>query len=176
MNHVTTAQLEASTEHLGQSPSEAGTVELIVRRPEVDQREVLSEGEISTEEGLVGDNWASRGTEPNFEAQLTLMNSRYVHLIAGSKDRWPLAGDQFYVDFDLSVGNLPPGARLAVGDAVVEISATPHTGCAKFKDRFGRDALRFANSEMGSAMRLRGVNARVVRSGAVQTGDVVKKV
>lgn len=176
MSHATTPELEASVEHLLQSPSDAGTVELIVRRPDVDEREVVDAAEITLEDGLVGDNWANRGSEPNLDAQLTLMNSRYVDLIARSNDRWPLAGDQIYVDFDLGVDNIPAGSRLSVGSAIVEVSATPHTGCQKFSQRFGGEALRFVNSETGRAMRLRGVNARVVRSGSVQTGDVVKKV
>lgn len=175
MTNVTIAELEAGLPLVTGSPSESGTVELIVRRPAEGQRETLADAEITLEEGLVGDNWRSRGSEPNLEAQLTLMNSRYVNLISGDRDRWPLAGDQIYVDFDLGVENLPPGTKLGVGSAVVVISSTPHTGCAKFRERFGRDALRFANSEVGKAMRLRGVNTRVVQPGSVQTGDVVKK-
>lgn len=175
MTNVTIAELEAGLPLVTGSPSEFGTVELIVRRPAEGQRETLADAEITLEEGLVGDNWRSRGSEPNLEAQLTLMNSRYVNLISGGRDRWPLAGDQIYVDFDLGVENLPPGTKLGVGSAVVVISSTPHTGCAKFRERFGRDALRFANSEVGKAMRLRGVNTRVVQPGSVQTGDVVKK-
>lgn len=175
MTNVTIAELEAGLPLVTGSPSESGTVELIVRRPAEGQRETLADAEITLEEGLVGDNWRSRGSEPNLEAQLTLMNSRYVNLISGGRDRWPLAGDQIYVDFDLGVENLPPGTKLGVGSAVVVISSTPHTGCAKFRERFGRDALRFANSEVGKAMRLRGVNTRVVQPGSVQTGDVVKK-
>lgn len=175
MTNVTIAELEAGLPLVTGSPSEFGTVELIVRRPAEGQRETLADAEITLEEGLVGDNWRSRGSEPHLEAQLTLMNSRYVNLISGGRDRWPLAGDQIYVDFDLGVENLPPGTKLGVGSAVVVISSTPHTGCAKFRERFGRDALRFANSEVGKAMRLRGVNTRVVQPGSVQTGDVVKK-
>lgn len=175
MTNVTIAELEAGLPLVTGSPSESGTVELIVRRPAEGQRETLADAEITLEEGLVGDNWRSRGSEPHLEAQLTLMNSRYVNLISGGRDRWPLAGDQIYVDFDLGVENLPPGTKLGVGSAVVVISSTPHTGCAKFRERFGRDALRFANSEVGKAMRLRGVNTRVVQPGSVQTGDVVKK-
>jgi hypothetical protein len=175
MTNVTTEELEAGLPLVAGSPSGSGTVELIVRRPEEGRRETLSNAEITVEEGLVGDNWRSRGNEPDLEAQLTLMNARYANLISGDRDRWPLAGDQIYVDFDLGVENLSPGTRLGVGSAVVVVSSTPHTGCAKFRERFGRDALRFANSDVGRAMRLRGVNTRVVQSGSVQTGDVVEK-
>ena len=82
----------------------------------------------------------------NPDAQLTLMNARVVALVAGERERWPLAGDQLYVDLDLSADNLPPGTRLAVGSAVIEVTPEPHTGCAKFSARFGSEALRFVNS------------------------------
>ena len=176
MQHATTVQLEASLDHLNEAPRDAGTIEMIVRRPNDDLRETLDSAEVTVDGGLDGDNWKDRGDTPNYEAQITIMSSRYADLIATSRERWPLAGDQIYVDLDLSVTNLPPGTRLAVGEAVVEVSATPHTGCAKFKERFGRDALRFANSEMGREMRLRGVNTRVIESGRVATGDTIKKV
>lgn len=148
---------------------------MIVRRPAELEREEIDTGEITTQDGLEGDNWRGRGEAPNFDAQLTLMNSRMTQLIAGSRDRWALAGDQVYVDMDLSVNNLPVGSRLSVGSAVVEVSATPHTGCAKFVRRFGVDAYRFVNTEEGLSQRLRGVNTRVIQSGTVARGDIVKK-
>lgn len=170
-----TAQLEDSLDHLRQAPSGSGIVEMLVRRPADDQREVIGEAMITLEDGLVGDNWADRGDTPNCEAQLTIMSSRYIDLIARDRDRWSLAGDQVYVDFDISVDNLPAGTRVAVGEAVVEVSASPHTGCAKFRDRFGTDALRFANSDVGRQLRLRGVNTRVIESGRIATGDTIEK-
>ena len=106
-------------------------MELIVRRPAENEREVLAEGELDTEVGLVGDRW-HLGTSPTNDAQLTLMNSRLAQLVARSRDRWQLAGDQLYIDLDLSVANLPAGTRLAVGNAVIEVTTVPHTGCAKF--------------------------------------------
>lgn len=154
---------------------------MIVRRPAVDQREALQEGRVSTETGLEGDTWKERPSRhmpdnsPNPQAQVTLMNSRMVALIAKSEDRWPLAGDQFYVDMDLSEENLPVGTQLALGSAVLEISAQPHTGCAKFSQRFGAEAHKFVNSLQGKPLRLRGVNARVVQAGIVRVGDVVRK-
>ena len=166
--------LDAGLDDIRTAPADAGTLELVVRRPAVDEREVLDEGVLDLEQGLVGDSWSLRGT-PELEAQLTLMNARVTALVAGERERWPLAGDQLYVDFDLSIENLPPGSRLAVGDAVVEISELPHTGCAKFTARFGSDAIRFVNSPEGRALRLRGVNARVVEPGAVRPGDAVRK-
>jgi hypothetical protein len=166
--------LDAGLAEIRGAPADAGTLELVVRRPEVDEREVLDEGVLDLELGLVGDNWSVKGT-PTLEAQLTLMNARVTALVAGERERWPLAGDQLYVDFDLSVENLPPGSRLAVGEAVVEISGLPHTGCAKFTARFGSDAIRFVNSPEGRALRLRGVNARVVEAGSVRPGDAVRK-
>lgn len=176
MQHVTTAQLDDALDHLKQAPSGSGTVEMLVRRPAEDQRETIMSGRLTLEEGMVGDNWAERGETPNYEAQVTIMSSRYVGLIAGGRDRWPLAGDQIYVDFDISVDNLPAGTRVAVGGAIVEVSASPHTGCAKFRERFGPDALRFANSDVGTRLRLRGVNTRVIEPGPVAPGDRIEKV
>jgi len=157
-------------------------VELIVRRPAENEREVLEEGTLDLADGLVGDMWRVRGSRStpdgsaNPLAQLTLQNARLAMLVAGPRERWPLAGDQLYVDLDLSVENLPPGTRLAVGSAVIEITPHPHTGCAKFSARFGSDALRFVNSQAGRMLRLRGVNTRVVEDGVVRRGDPIRKV
>jgi hypothetical protein len=177
-----TAALEAGLAEVRRAPKDEGRVELIVRRPGVDEREVLEEATLDPVEGLVGDTWRVRGStstadgSANPVAQVTVMNRRAAALIAGPIDRWPLAGDQVYVDLDLGRENLPPGTRLMVGSAVLEVSEKPHTGCAKFAARFGRDALKFVNSPEGRALNTRGINARVVASGTVRVGDAVRKV
>jgi len=182
MDHRTADELAAGLGEILASPPTQGTVELIVRRPAENEREVLDEGALDLGEGLVGDMWGRRGSSrtpdgsANTDAQLTLMNARAASLIAGSRERWPLAGDQLYVDLDLSVENLPPGTRLAVGEAVVEVTAEPHTGCAKFSARFGTEALKFVNKPPGRDLRLRGVNTRIVTPGAVRAGDTISKV
>jgi hypothetical protein len=178
---LSTAELEQGLDDILQSPKDNGTLELIVRRPEVDQREVVAAGRLDTEQGLVGDNWLARGSghmpdgvaDP--EMQLNIMNSRVVALVADDRDRRDLAGDQLYLDMDLSYENLPPGTQLGLGDAVIEITAPPHTGCKKFAARFGRDAMVFVNSGMGKKLNFRGINARVVRSGDIRKGDVARK-
>jgi hypothetical protein len=144
-----------------------------VRRPRVDQRETLAFGELVEHVGLVGDRWRPRGDD--FDRQLTLMNVRVAELVAGGRARWPLAGDQLYVDFDLSEDNVPAGTRLAIGSAIVELTAPPHLGCHKFTARFGLPAMEFVNSPEGRRLHLRGVNARVVQGGLVQVGDAVTK-
>ena len=175
------ARLEESLDHIRNAPSDAGTVELIARRPAVDEREVLTEARLDTHDGLVGDTWRTRGSSrtadggPNPDSQITLMNARAAAAIAGERERWPLAGDQIYVDLDLSQTNLPPGSRIQIGSAVIEFSETPHTGCAKFSARFGNDALRFVNSPDGRELRLRGANCRVVMAGIVRPGDAIRK-
>lgn len=167
--------------HVAASPRDRGTLEMIVRRPAVGDREVLDAGELTPEDGLVGDNWRARGSLHTLDRsaeparQVTVMNARAVALFAGERDRWPLAGDQLFVDLDLSCDNLPAGTRLRIGEAVVEVSAEPHTGCAKFRARFGADAVRTANSPEGRRLRLRGINASVVTPGTVRTGDPVEK-
>ena len=170
--HLSYAELEAALPELERSPRERGTLELIVRRPSKGQREVLDAGRLDIEEGLVGDRWAL-GKRQRAQ-QLTLMNSRLVALLAQSRDRWPLAGDQLYVDFDLSLEHLPPGTRLAIGAAQIEVSPEPHTGCRLFAERYGRDAQRFVGSERGHALQLRGINAWVVKGGEVRVGDAVR--
>jgi MOSC domain-containing protein YiiM len=175
LTHVR-SDLDVALQHLRQAPSDQGTVELIVRRPQVEERELLDEAELTLEDGLVGDCWARRGTRPNPKAQITLMNARSTELVAGpDRNRWALAGDQFYVDFDLGDANVPAGTRIALGSAVVEATDLPHLGCEKFAKRFGADARAFVNSDEGVALNLRGINTRVVEAGTVRVGDTVRK-
>lgn len=181
VKHLTTAELEAALDHLRQTPKDDGVVHLIVRRPEVDQREVIDEAELDTELGMIGDNWKVRGSKrtpdgsAHPEMQINIMNSRVTALVAQEKDRWPLAGDQLYIDMDLSKENLPAGSRIAVGSAVLEVSPLPHTGCKKFVSRFGSEAMEFVNSDAGKEMCLRGINAKVVQGGTVKVGQTAKK-
>jgi MOSC domain-containing protein YiiM len=160
--------------HIRDSPADEGVVAMIVRRPAVDERQVLEEARLDPIEGLVGDSWRMRGA-PHPEAQLTVMNAKTIALIAGDRDRWSLAGDQLYVDFDLSEANLSAGSRLAIGEAVIEVSALPHRGCQKFSMRFGVEALRLVNSDVGQELHLRGINAKVVTAGTIRSGDPVRK-
>ncbi|MEZ4867164.1 MAG: hypothetical protein R3C14_37920 [Caldilineaceae bacterium] len=182
VKQLTTAELEAGLDQVRQSPQDGGALELIVRRPQTGEREILQVGELDKQVGLVGDNWQGRGSSRTADGsahpdmQLTLMNTRMVALAAQSKERWALAGDQLFVDLDLSVENLPPGTRLAIGSAVVEVTPVPHTGCAKFVERFGADAMKFVNSPVGKELRLRGLNAKVVQPGTICAGDLVQKV
>ncbi|MBX3010443.1 MAG: MOSC domain-containing protein [Caldilineaceae bacterium] len=181
ITHLTTAELEAGLALIRQSPKENGTLSLIVRRPVAEAREVLQEGQLDATEGLVGDNWRTRGSSRTAdgsahpEMQLNLMNTRAIDLIAQDKARWPLAGDQLFVDLDLSVENLPPGTRLAIGSAIIAVTPVPHTGCKKFVARFGLDAMLFVNSPVGKELHLRGINAKVVQAGTIRVGDLVKK-
>lgn len=181
MKHLTMEELEAALDHLRQAPKDDGVLELIVRRPEVDHREVVEEALLDTVGGLIGDNWVSRGSSrmadgsPHPEMQINIMNARVTALVAQEKERWPLAGDQLYLDMDLSRENLPAGSRIAVGSAVLEVSPLPHTGCHKFVSRFGLDAMKFVNSEVGKQLCLRGINAKVVQGGVVKVNDRARK-
>ena len=181
VKHLTKQELEAGLDHIRRSPREASVLELIVRRPQTNEREVLAEGELDLAVGLVGDSWSRRGSSrtadgsPHPDMQLNVMNARVIALLAQNKDRWPLAGDQLFVDLDLSADNLPPGTRLAIGEAIIEVTAEPHTGCQKFVERFGGDAMKFVNSAVGRELHLRGINAKVAQPGPIRVGDTVKK-
>ena len=181
LEYAELTRLEESLDHIRSAPQDGGTVELIARRPAEDEREVLTEARLDVRDGLEGDTWRARGSSrtpdggPNPDAQLTLMNARASAAIAGERERWALAGDQLYVDLDISRANLPPGSRVRIGSAVIEFSEPPHTGCAKFSGRFGNDALRFVNSPIGRELRLRGANCRIVVAGTVRVGDTIRK-
>jgi hypothetical protein len=180
--HLTRAELEAGLDKIRSAPKDEGVLQLIVRRPRIEEREVLEEGELHPVEGLIGDNWITRRSSrtsdgsPDHETQLNIMNARVAALVAQAKDRWQLAGDQLYVDMDLSAENLPPGTRLSIGSAIIEVTPPPHTGCKKFVSRFGLEAMQFVNSSVGRELHLRGINARVVQPGVIRVGQVVKKV
>ena len=184
VTHRTPEELEDFIPQLLAAPQDVGTLELVVCRPDLGQREVLDEGELDLVVGLVGDSWMQRGSRktsdggPHPEMQLNVMSARMVSFLAGDPERRPLAGDQLYLDLDLSQDNLPVGTRLTIGDpavrgAVIEVTAPPHTGCAKFIERFGAEAMRFVNGSVGRPLRLRGLNARVVEPGRVRPGDRV---
>ena len=182
VQHRSMATIEAGLDAVQASPRRVGTLHLVVRRPAVDSREVLAEAQLDTAVGLVGDPWGQRPSSrtpdnsPHPDMQLNVINSRFVELIAGSDQQdWALAGDQLYLDLDLSVDALPAGSRLAIGaEAVIEVTDQPHTGCAKFAARFGRDAHKLVWSEEGKRLRLRGLNARVVTPGTIRPNDPVR--
>lgn len=176
---LTTEELEAGLDDIRSASKDSGVVEMIVRRPETLEREVIEEGQLDLTEGLVGDNWGKRGSSRTSDGtshpdmQLTLMSSRVISLVSQDKDRWHLAGDQFFVDMDLSDDNVPAGTQLTFGTAIIEVTAEPHLGCGKFVERFGADAMKFVNSH--KELNLRGVNAKVVQPGVIRVGDVAKK-
>jgi hypothetical protein len=180
VRHLTREELEAGLDTIRQAPKDDGVVELIVRRPRVGEREVIEVGQLSEIEGLVGDSWSRRRASgdsglPDTDTQINVMSARAIALIAQDKTRWPLAGDQLFLDLDLAEENLPAGTRLSIGTAVIEVTAEPHTGCGKFVHRFGVDAMKFVNSAVGRALHLRGINARVVKPGVIRVGDRARK-
>ncbi|MGE5777183.1 MAG: MOSC domain-containing protein [Chloroflexota bacterium] len=182
IKHLSVTELEAGMPYIRQSPKDNGTLKMIVRRPRVDKREEIEHGELDLSEGLVGDSWKVRSNRHtaneniNVDRQITIMNSRVIELIACEEKRWSLAGDQLYIDLDLSDDNLPPGTRLAIGTAMLQVADVPHTGCKKFSSRYGVDAMKFVNSPEGRQLHLRGINARIIRGGTIHLGDRVRKV
>ena len=181
IKHLTLTELEAGLDVIRQAPREQGSIALIVRRPRGGEREVLDVGEFDLVDGLVGDSWRVRfnprtaDRKPHPDTQVNIMGMRAIALISPDRSRWPLAGDQLFVDLDLSAENLPPGTQLEIGTALIEVTHEPHTGCAKFVHRFGIDAMKFVNSKVGRALNLRGINARVVRAGIVRVGERARK-
>ena len=182
VQYLSMEELEAGLDHIRQAPTDQGILKMIVRRPNVDEREVLQTGELDTEQGLVGDTWNvrvnthSKDGLANVNKQITIMNARAVALLAQSEERWPQAGDQLYIDMDLSDDNIPPGTQLAIGSAIVQVSPDPHSGCNKFSARFGVEAMKFVNSLEGKRLHLRGINTRVIQAGNIQVGDTVRKI
>lgn len=182
IKHLTMAEIEAGLDHIRQAPQHEGALELIVRRPGIDEREVLETGKLDPLKGLVGDSWKSRGSSRTADGsahpdmQLNIMNARVIALLAEDKDRWQLAGDQLFINMDLSAKNLPAGTQLALGSAVIEVTPPPHLGCKKFVSRFGLDAMKFVNSELGRELHLRGINAKVVEAGVIHVGDLARKI
>lgn len=175
IKHLTTAEIEMNLGKVLESPKDNGTLNLIVRRPQEDAREVLETGELDIANGLVGDCWPTYN-EGEIDTQLAIMNSRIIDLLAQDKDRWKLAGDQLFIDLNLTDENLPAGTRLEIGSAVIEVTSQPHNGCKKFVARFGLDAMKFVNSPVGKQYHLRGIYAKVIRSGTIRPGDTVKKI
>ena len=181
VTHLTRTELDAGLESIRSAPRDAGELLLIVRRPAVGEREILDVGHLDVVDGLMGDTWKSRPSSrmpdraPHPDMQINIMGARAIALIAGDKARWALAGDQLFLDMDLAGENLPPGTRLEIGTAMLEVTGEPHTGCGKFVERFGVDAMKFVNSPVGRALCLRGINARVVRNGVARVGDRAKK-
>ena len=181
MIHRTNAELEAGLDHVRAAPKDRGVLAMIVRRPQIGQRDVLDEADLNVVEGLAGDTWRHRSSKrtsdgsPHPDMQLNIIGARAVDLMAGDRSRWPLAGDQLVIDLDLSGANLPPGTRLAIGSAVIEVTDQPHTGCGKFVERYGDAAHKLVNSLVGRELNLRGINARVVQPGTIRVGDAVVK-
>jgi MOSC domain-containing protein YiiM len=182
VKHLTRDELQAGLPHILASPQDNGVLEAIVIRPAQVERADLESSEISLEGGVHGDHWAkgcwmsTEDGKPHPDVQICIMNARCIGLIAHERERWPLAGDNLFIDMDLRPDNLPPGQRLRIGTAVIEITAVPHNGCAKFVERYGKAAVVFVNAPKGKAMRLRGIYARVVEDGRISVGDRVDKV
>ena len=170
---LTYEEMEARWAAMDGSPQDDGSVEMIVRRPAAEQREDLQSASFTAAAGLAGDDWLRRSGDP--EAQITLMNSRLIHMLAGDKARWAEAGDQLFVDLDISQDNLPAGTRLRIGGVVMEVSPLPHTGCTKFARRFGGQARKWIMSDVGVAERRRGVYTTVIEDGVVAVGDRIRK-
>ena len=181
IRHLTRTELDEGLAEIRRSPKDNGRLAGIVIRPAVDERRSLASVEISAEGGVHGDRWAREcwktlpDGRPHPDVQVCIMNARAIALVAQHEDRWPLAGDNLFLDLELSDENLPPGQRLALGSAVLEITAEAHNACGKFAERYGRDAAKFVNSPEGKRIRLRGIYAKVVQSGTIRVGDAATK-
>lgn len=182
VKHLSLSELNAGLPEILDSPQDPGVLQAIVIRPRTDARESLETCQLSPKLGVHGDNWADGcwkslpDGRPDPDVQVAIMNARAIELIAVERQRWELAGDNLFVDMDLSEENLPTGQRLQVGTAILEITSQAHNGCKKFVARFGSDAVKFVNSPQGKKLHLRGIYAKIVQAGVVSVGDGVVKV
>jgi len=156
------------------APKENGRLEMIVRCPVSNQREILQTVHLSVEAGLPGDKWGAK-SNPNPVSQLTVMRHDIADMIANGQSL-ALFGDNLFVNLDIAAANLPVGSRLQIGEAVIEVTPLPHDGCTKFKARFGADAFYFVNAKPTRHLNLRGICCRVVRAGNVEAGSAVRVV
>ncbi len=179
VRHLSLDELHRGLPEIIRSPKDQGTLKAIVIRPATDERVSLTQCDISPEHGVHGDNWAKGcwlelpDGSPHPDVQIAIMNSRFIDLIAQEQERWPLAGDQLFVD--LSKANRPPGQQSSRCSAVIEITAVPKKGCLKFVDRFGADSVKLVNSDEGKTLRLRGIYAKIIKAGTINVGDELKK-
>lgn len=179
--HLSREELMAGLPHILAAPKDEGALKAIMVRPQSEARQDVDSIHVSLAGGVEGDHWAkgcwmsTEDGKPHPDVQICIMNARCIDLIAGGRDNWAPAGDNLFIDMDLTPDNLPPGTRIAVGAAVLEITATPHNGCAKFIERYGRDACVFVNTGEGKRYRLRGIYGRVIQDGRVSVGDTVTK-
>ena len=170
--HLPLAELEARLRALPGAPKDSGRLALIVCRRDDGVRETPERVHLTAEEGVPGDSWGRRAPRKP-EAQLAVMRRDVAELIANGQ---PLTvfGDNLFVDLDISAANLPPGARLRVGGAIVEVTPLPHDGCGKFKGRFGPDALQFVNAKPTRDQNLRGIYWKVIESGEAAVGAPIQ--
>jgi len=177
MKFVTTDEINSNLSFILSSPKDVGKIESIIVRRRKNERELRKEVFLSPEKGVEGDRWydLSKG-KPDPRRQLTIINSRLIKLLAQSVERMQLAGDNLIIDLDISDANLPVGQRLTIGKVMVEITDVPHTGCSRFAERYGNDAVEFINAPERSSLRLRGVYAKFLNSGLIHVGDIIKKI
>jgi MOSC domain-containing protein len=169
--HAALEQLEKGLASLEPAPRDHGRVALLVRRVAGGVREQPARLRLTPEAGVPEDAWG-RGENPRLEAQISVMEIDVANLIANGQPV-TLFGDNLFLSLDLSVENLPPGSRVRVGTATMEVTPKAHNGCRKFHARFGSDALRFVSKPDLRHRNFRGIYMRVVEGGDVAPGDLV---
>ncbi|MEM6942438.1 MAG: MOSC domain-containing protein [Pseudomonadota bacterium] len=182
LHHRTRAELEAALPLILAAPKDGGRLDMIVSRPAPGERTLPQRARLTAEGGVEGDHWAKGcwlslddGT-PHPDVQICLMMSRMIRAIAGEEAHWPPAGDNLFIDMDLTPANTPPGTRLALGSVEMVVTPEPHNGCEAFIERFGREACVFVNTGPGKTHRLRGIYCRVTKDGDISVGDSLRKI
>lgn len=179
---ITRAELDRAWPDIMAAPKDGAAIEMLCLRPAMGERRFVDEIHVTREEGIPGERWLTQpwmrlpGGQPDPAIQVSFLQRRVLDLVWRDREGTPHPGDTFVVDMDLSEANLPAGSLLQVGSAVLEVSTVFNNACAKWKKRYGDDALDWVRAYENKEFRPRGVLAKVHRDGVFRAGDRLTRI